>query len=155
MTFPATAIDPDRFASVRAPDVPRQRGAYALVLDEGGRVLVVQASNGRFYLPGGRIEPGETATDALRREMAEECGWDCTVGSCIGQQEQSIFDGAIRLSASYWRARLGSSALGAGEHQIHWLDREEAARRLHRKADRWAVACCASREAEREPVKQR
>ncbi|TWP49399.1 NUDIX domain-containing protein [Lentzea tibetensis] len=43
------------------------------VLD--GRLLVVRSRHKRaFYLPGGKIEPGETLEDALRREVREELG---------------------------------------------------------------------------------
>jgi 8-oxo-dGTP diphosphatase len=49
----------------------------AIVRD--GRVLAQQrawpaAHAGRWELPGGRVEPGESATDALVRECAEELG---------------------------------------------------------------------------------
>ena len=46
-----------------------------LVHVEAGRLLVVRARNKKaFYLPGGKIEPGESPADALRREVREELG---------------------------------------------------------------------------------
>jgi 8-oxo-dGTP diphosphatase len=46
-----------------------------LVHVEAGRLLVVRARNKKaFYLPGGKIEPGESPVDALRREVREELG---------------------------------------------------------------------------------
>jgi 8-oxo-dGTP diphosphatase len=46
-----------------------------LVHVEAGRLLVVRARNKKaFYLPGGKIEPGESPVDALRREVGEELG---------------------------------------------------------------------------------
>ncbi|GLZ35775.1 DNA mismatch repair protein MutT [Lentzea sp. NBRC 105346] len=40
-----------------------------------GRLLVVRSRHKQaFYLPGGKIEPGETLEAALRREVAEELG---------------------------------------------------------------------------------
>ncbi|QEE60514.1 NUDIX domain-containing protein [Salinibacterium sp. dk2585] len=47
--------------------------AAALVLDSRGRALLVrkQGTNA-FMQPGGKIEPGETARDAVVRELAEE-----------------------------------------------------------------------------------
>jgi ADP-ribose pyrophosphatase YjhB (NUDIX family) len=53
---------------------PRIRVAGLLV--NGGRVLLVrQEKEGRAYwlLPGGGVEE---LVDALRRELAEECGWE-------------------------------------------------------------------------------
>ncbi len=58
----------------------RQHGAYGLVFDSRGKVLVVRTENGRCYLPGGRMEPGESPREALSREVAEECGWGAQVG---------------------------------------------------------------------------
>jgi 8-oxo-dGTP diphosphatase len=46
-----------------------------LVHVEAGRLLVVRSRNKKaFYLPGGKIEPGESLADALRREVLEELG---------------------------------------------------------------------------------
>ncbi|MDX8054633.1 NUDIX domain-containing protein [Lentzea sp. BCCO 10_0798] len=46
-----------------------------LVHVEAGRLLVVRSRNKKaFYLPGGKIEPGESLEEALRREVSEELG---------------------------------------------------------------------------------
>jgi 8-oxo-dGTP pyrophosphatase MutT (NUDIX family) len=57
----------------------------AIVLDPDDRVLLVQfrfpATGERWALPGGGVEPGESDHDALRRELAEECGvMDAQIG---------------------------------------------------------------------------
>jgi 8-oxo-dGTP diphosphatase len=58
--------------------------AGAVVRDAGGRVLLVQRGHdpeaGRWTLPGGRVEPGETPARAAAREVAEETGLLVTVG---------------------------------------------------------------------------
>lgn len=47
---------------------------FVLVPVDGGYAATTRA-NGRMGLPGGQVEPGETAFDAVYRE-AEEEGWD-------------------------------------------------------------------------------
>jgi 8-oxo-dGTP pyrophosphatase MutT (NUDIX family) len=46
-----------------------------VLLDDAGRVLLMQrADNGRWALPGGGVEPGESVAEAVAREVAEETG---------------------------------------------------------------------------------
>jgi mutator protein MutT len=50
-------------------------GVRALILNEEGEVLLQQrADTGRWGLPGGAVELGETALEALKREVLEETG---------------------------------------------------------------------------------
>ncbi len=52
----------------------------ALIADDEGRLLVTirggEPSEGMWDLPGGFIDPGESAEDGLRRELKEELGLD-------------------------------------------------------------------------------
>jgi 8-oxo-dGTP diphosphatase len=116
-----------------------QRGAYALILDSEDRVLLVRAANGRFYLPGGRIEPGETPEQALAREVEEECGLSVRVTEPLGEAFQPAFDGSVMLHACYWRAEIVGLAHDEPEHQLLWTPPGEAPPRLHRAADASAI----------------
>ena len=121
------------------PEPVRQSGAYALIGDRSGRVLLVRTESGRCYLPGGRIEPGEDARAALAREIEEECGCSALVEARLGKARQRIMDGSVELDATYWRARLGEPQCESGEHELMWVTSAEALDLLHRPGDRAVV----------------
>jgi 8-oxo-dGTP diphosphatase len=51
----------------------------ALILDETRtKFLIVQEENGKWELPGGRLDFGESPDDGLRREIQEEMGLEVT-----------------------------------------------------------------------------
>jgi 8-oxo-dGTP pyrophosphatase MutT (NUDIX family) len=53
------------------------RIAAALIDDDRGRLLLVRKAGTSFFMQaGGKIEPGENAWAALRRELLEEIGLD-------------------------------------------------------------------------------
>ncbi|USO00110.1 MAG: NUDIX domain-containing protein [Phycisphaeraceae bacterium] len=69
------------------------RGAWI----ERGQVLLCRNVAGEFwYLPGGHVEAGESAADALRREFAEETGLDPIVGPALLIMENLFHDGRSR-----------------------------------------------------------
>jgi len=58
------------------------------VIRHRGKILVCLAKRDNFYFfPGGHIEFGETAKDALKRELAEELGVKLKKCVCIGTVE--------------------------------------------------------------------
>ena len=54
---------------------PMTLGVRGLAFDQDGRVLLIRHTYlPGWYLPGGGVEAGENALDAITREMAEEGG---------------------------------------------------------------------------------
>ena len=50
-------------------------GSVRAVITRGNEVLLMRNRDGYHVLPGGKLEPGESAIAALRREIREETGW--------------------------------------------------------------------------------
>jgi 8-oxo-dGTP pyrophosphatase MutT (NUDIX family) len=60
-------------------------GCSAALLDERGRVFLTRRTdNGQWCLPGGRMEPGESATEACEREVREETGLRVRLKRLVG-----------------------------------------------------------------------
>lgn len=68
---------------------PVIRCVGAIIHDPGGRLLLVKRAHepgkGKWSLPGGRVEPGETDHSAVQREVREETGLSVTIGALVGR----------------------------------------------------------------------
>ncbi len=70
-----TFVEPLAPLTPRAPKPTVLRIAAAVVTDPAGRSLLVRKRGSTIFMqPGGKIESGESALDALTRELREELG---------------------------------------------------------------------------------
>lgn len=105
----------------------------ALIEDEAGRVLVAQRPahkhlGGLWEFPGGKIEPGETAELALRREIAEELGCAIEVEAGLTPVRHEYAEVTIELSPFVARLVAGGATPESREHQaLRWVTEEELA----------------------------
>jgi 8-oxo-dGTP diphosphatase len=81
------------------PDYPRV-GVGAVILD-GDHVLLIQRGGttlpGKWSIPGGLVELGETTRDAVCREIGEECGLEIELVDVCGVLDRVIRDPAGRV----------------------------------------------------------
>lgn len=66
------------------------------VFDDAGRILLIQrADSGKWALPGGALEVGETPSQGVVREVLEEAGVHCRASHLVG-----VFDSRMRGTTS-------------------------------------------------------
>lgn len=104
---------------------PPLRVTAALIVDDAGRVLVARRGAGRhlagwWEFPGGKLEPGESPEACLARELREELGIECAIGSLRATSLHAYDRGAVELLA--YDARWISGTLTLHEHDaVDWL----------------------------------
>jgi 8-oxo-dGTP diphosphatase len=117
------------------PDRPFLAVSAAIIRD--GRVLVARRARAPaldiWTMPGGVVEQGETLTDALKREIAEETALTIEPVALAGHREVLVHDDDKRVSrhfvilcfASRWIA--GEPKLNEELAEARWLKIEELA----------------------------
>ena len=81
------------------------RCAAAILTDAEGRVLLLWQPRGRYGLPGGVIEPGETPPQAAVREAREEIGVEVRLEYLVGTYHLSG-GGQIDMVNSVYKAHV-------------------------------------------------
>jgi mutator protein MutT len=99
------------------------------ILEEEGRFLVARRSEagrlpGLWEFPGGKVEPGESRTDALERELMEELGLRVRVGEVVASSLHSYPEGEIRLSGYRIYREMGEPELRVHQ-ELRWVTRGE------------------------------
>src|SRR5665213_2083979 len=102
--------------------MPEIAAVGAIAVRDGALLLIRRGhapSRGRWSLPGGRVEPGETAHEALIREMTEETGLIVEVGELVGEVVRPGPNG-VTYRIQDFRVTLagGNAVAGAGADAV-------------------------------------
>ena len=141
LTADGTPVFGTRLAGCRYKVRP---SAYALLRDGDGRIAIVRAARG-WFLPGGGIEAGETAEQAVERETIEECGLVIQPRAIVGHATEIVHSpagnvGVDKVSVFFDAVVTGVAAAAEPGHELVWLNDADAITRLSHKSHRWAVA---------------
>ena len=109
--------------------LPRIQVVAAVLRDRAGRVLIAERPAGKpmagfWEFPGGKLEPGEPAFDALRRELHEELG--IRVRHAYRMLRFSHVYPEREVELDVWRVTAWEGAPGSQEGQdLEWVLPEE------------------------------
>jgi len=100
--------------------------AAACIRDEKGRILLLRRSDGAdlWGFPGGAIEPGEQANEAVKREVYEEIGLRVEPVTLIGIYSSPDYAFAypngdlVQPVTSFFECRVVGGELQADMHEI-------------------------------------
>ena len=103
----------------------------ALIHRQDGRLLLIRRANppgrGRWSLPGGRVEPGESDDVAVIREVAEETGLIVTAHELVGSVKRP--GAGVIFDIHDYRCAVvgGDPAAGSDASGLRWVDAAEFA----------------------------
>ncbi|OHB26447.1 MAG: DNA mismatch repair protein MutT [Phenylobacterium sp. RIFCSPHIGHO2_01_FULL_69_31] len=128
----------------------RDRPAAFGIAQRDGRIALVRIEKPRHPawhdLPGGALDPGETAEDAVVREFGEEAGLKVAVEREYARADQYFLntDGeAFDNRAVFFTLAVAGDDPGLkveDDHTLVWMDPHEALAILRHDAHAWAVA---------------
>ena len=100
----------------------------AAIIDDEGKVLCAQRGYGsligKWEFPGGKIKPGETDSEALKREIKEELNIEIDVKDLIDDNYYEYED--FNISLRIYKCKYLSGKIEDTEHQmLKWMEGRE------------------------------
>lgn len=124
----------------------KRLGVYAVVPDPSHeKIILVQAPNGAWFLPGGEIEAGEDQLTALARELVEELGFKAEFGRFYGQADEYFYsshrDKHFYNPAFIYQVTAFTKIGQPLEdfNHLSWFSIEEAKQKVKRGSHRWGI----------------
>src|SRR5690349_3037864 len=119
--------------------------AYGIVND-GAQVLAVVRTPQGLFLLGGGMEPHELPQETVVRESLEECGLAVEIGAWVARAVDFWYSASDHVVYEKRSTFVDAMPIGlpvAGQepdHELVWMDVEQAAAELAHPSHRWAVS---------------
>lgn len=121
-------------------------GVYAVIPNANqSQIILVQAPNGAWFLPGGEIEAGENHLTALERELVEELGFTATIGRYYGQADEYFYSrhrDTHYYNPAYLYEVTSYTEIGKpleDFNHLAWFPVDEAIAKLKRGSHKWGI----------------
>ena len=99
-----------------------------MITDSAGNVLVLDRQNPDWpgvTFPGGHVEPGESFTESVIREVLEETGLTVEDPMLCGVKQFQTESDARYVVFFYKATRYSGSLRSSNEGSVYWLPRQE------------------------------
>ena len=150
MTFGGCLDITPQFGTAAEGQTPRGRPAAFGILEDAGKLALVRItpSDGGSHwldLPGGALDPGETAKQALVREFGEETGLIVEARDAYADAAQyfKLRDGeAVNNLCSFHTVTRneGVAKKIEDDHELVWVEVRDAITQLRHDAHAWGVS---------------
>ena len=127
-------------------DYKARYGVYAIIPNaDKNQIILVQAPNGSWFLPGGEIQAGEDHFSALKRELIEELGFSAELGYYYGQADEYFYsrhrDTYFYNPAYIYEVTHFEEIDNPLEdfNNLSWFSIDEAIDKLKRGSHKWGV----------------
>ena len=111
----------------------------AAILERNGEIFICQRRAGKhlaflWEFPGGKLEPGETLEECLRRECQEELGVNVSSPILFEQFQYSYPEVTVELAFFRCRIEHGEPCGKEGQN-VRWIRKDELSRYAFCPAD--------------------
>jgi len=113
------------------PELPVEVSGRALIIDQNGRVLVLKRSDdsssnpGKWELPGGKPNKGETFEESFRREVLEETGFLINIQQSAGTADQLVSGHHVVHVVMIASIMSGGLAISDEHSAFQWVEMKE------------------------------
>ncbi len=123
-----------------AVDNKPRPAAYAVIINNQGRIAAVKGKS-HYFLPGGGSLAEETPEQTAMREVREELACELRIISQIGKAVQFFqSDGQnYRMEAVFFEGELIGALSVTAEYELCWLDVGQIEEGFYHKCQVWAV----------------